>query len=74
MNAEHLVTMANQIAAFFESQGDADRAAAGTAQHLAKFWERRMIAAIQHHVDQGADGLAPVALAAIRQLPRKEAA
>lgn len=74
MNAEHLVTMANQIAAFFESQGSAAQAAEGTAQHLSRFWEGRMIRAIQAHVDSGANGLNPIALEAVRLLPRKEPA
>ena len=40
-SSDKLVYMANQIAKFFESQGP-DKAVAGTADHLKKFWDPRM--------------------------------
>lgn len=42
---EHLVRMANQIAANFATMGDVD-AAAATADHIAMFWDPRMKASV----------------------------
>ncbi|WP_373064754.1 formate dehydrogenase subunit delta, partial [Zavarzinia sp.] len=41
MDAQKLVRMANQIAAFFKAQGAAS-APAEIADHLVKFWDPRM--------------------------------
>jgi formate dehydrogenase subunit delta len=65
---DKLVYMANQIAKFFESQGQ-EKAVAGTADHLKKFWDPRMRAQIVAHVRAGGSGLDPVARKAIEQLP-----
>ncbi|MSP76779.1 MAG: formate dehydrogenase [Rhodospirillaceae bacterium] len=54
--AEKLVTMANQIGRFFVPQRDADPAAA-IADHLEKFWDPRMRAAIVAHLAAGGAGL-----------------
>jgi formate dehydrogenase subunit delta len=62
-----LVYMANQIAKFFESQGHAS-AVAGTADHIKKFWDPRMRAAIFAHLNTGGAGLDPVARQAIENL------
>jgi formate dehydrogenase subunit delta len=70
MNVEHLVTMANQIGTFFDSQGTREQAVAGTAEHLKRFWEPRMLAAISAHVDAGAAGMHETAIAAVRELRR----
>ena len=37
MNADKLVTMANQIASYFQSEPDRQEAVAGTAGHIKKF-------------------------------------
>ena len=42
----------------FASQGP-DKAVAGAAEHLAKFWDPRMRAAIIAHLDAGGVGLDP---------------
>ena len=52
------VYMANQIGKFFTSQGP-DRAVAGNPEHIAKFWDPRMRAAIFAHLDAGRRGLDP---------------
>jgi len=65
---DKLIYMANQIAKFFESQGR-EKAVAGTADHLKKFWDPRMRSQIVAHVKAGGSGLDPVALKAIEQLP-----
>jgi formate dehydrogenase subunit delta len=62
-----LVYMANQIGKFFASQGD-DRAIAGTAEHIKKFWDPRMLAAIFAHLAQGGAGLDPNVRAALEKL------
>lgn len=66
MSPEKMVAMANQIAAFFDSQpGDApDR----IADHLRDFWEPRMRAQLQAYLETGGAGLKPSALEAARRL------
>jgi formate dehydrogenase subunit delta len=42
MKLEKLITMANQIGAFFEAMPDRDQAVADVANHLRRSWEPRM--------------------------------
>jgi len=74
MNPASLVRMANQIASFFGAQ-PGDQAVAATADHISKFWDPRMRAALAAHLAAtGGAGLDAVALAAARSLaPAKEA-
>jgi formate dehydrogenase subunit delta len=65
--SEKLVYMANQIGKFFASQGP-DLAVAGTAEHIKKFWDPRMRAAIFAHLDNGGAGLDPRVRQAIERL------
>ena len=65
--SDKLVYMANQIGAFFRSQGG-DIAVIGTAEHIRKFWDPRMRSAILAHLDAGGDGLDPPVRQAIEQL------
>jgi len=67
MSPDRLVYMANQIGNFFRSQGP-DKAVPGITEHLKKFWEPRMRAAIVAHLDAGGDGLAPEVRAAVEAL------
>jgi formate dehydrogenase subunit delta len=67
MSLEKLVYMANQISKFFDSQGR-EQAVAGTADHIEKFWDPRMRAAIKAHLEAGGAGLDPVARRAVEQL------
>ena len=67
MSHDKLVYMANQIGKFFASQG-ADKAVAGAAEHLAKFWDPRMRAAIIAHLDAGGVGLDPPVREAVDRL------
>ncbi len=55
-SADRLVTMANQIGRFFTPQRGADPASA-IADHLEKFWDPRMRAAIMAHLAAGGAGL-----------------
>ena len=67
MSPDKLVYMANQIGRYFRSQGP-DQAVAGTAEHIKKFWDPRMRAAIFRHVEAGGQGLEPLVRRAIEQL------
>jgi formate dehydrogenase subunit delta len=67
MSHDKLGYMANQIGKFFASQGH-DRAVAGVAEHLAKFWDPRMRAAIIAHLDAGGGGLDPPVREAVDKL------
>jgi formate dehydrogenase subunit delta len=71
MTLDKLIYMANQIGKFFASQGQ-DQAAAGTADHIKKFWDPRMRAAIDAHLKAGGAGLDPVAYTAIKRLQESE--
>lgn len=64
---EKLVMMANQIARNLQVQGEA-RAVPAIADHIARFWDPRMRAAIVAHAAAGGAGLDPLALAAVRRL------
>jgi formate dehydrogenase subunit delta len=68
MDVTRLVAMANDIAAFFDSENDKTIAAEGVRVHLQKFWEPRMRREIIEHVKQGGAGLTPTACAAINSL------
>jgi formate dehydrogenase subunit delta len=68
MRVEKLVAMANQIARNLAVQGE-DEATAGTADHIARFWDPRMRSAIIAHANAGGDDLLPAARAAVLSLP-----
>jgi formate dehydrogenase subunit delta len=65
---DKLVMMANQIAKFFEAQGEA-RAVPQIAKHIQDFWDPRMRRGIMAHIESGGAGLDPLALTALRTLP-----
>jgi len=67
MSPDKLVYMANQIGKFFASQGH-DKAVAGVADHLARFWDPRMRAAIIAHLDADGSGLDPPVREAVDKL------
>jgi formate dehydrogenase subunit delta len=67
MSPDKLVYAANQIGKFFTSQG-ADKAAAGIAEHIARFWDPRMRTTIIAHLEAGGAGLDPVVREAIERL------
>jgi formate dehydrogenase subunit delta len=70
MNVERLVTMANDIAAFFAAEPDRGAAAGMVASHLTRFWEPRMRRQIVEHYRAGGTGLTEVAAAGVAQLSR----
>jgi formate dehydrogenase subunit delta len=67
MSHEKLSYMANQIGKFFAHQGE-DKAVAGIANHIARFWDPRMRAAIFAHLDAGGAGLDPFTRKAVASL------
>ena len=64
MQPEVLVRMANQIGKAFEPQGEA-RALPQIADHIDKFWDPRMKAAMAAHLAAGGAGLDPMVLKAM---------
>ncbi len=63
MSPEKIVHMANQIAVFFVTQGEA-RAKTGLADHINSFWEPRMRSQFLAMLDSGDAGFHPLVLAA----------
>ena len=55
--AEHLVRMANDIGNFFRAEPVREDAVAGIANHIAKFWTRRMRQKLAAHGEAGLDEL-----------------
>ncbi len=67
MSPDKLAYMANQIGKFFSHQRE-EKAVAGIADHLAKFWDPRMRSAIFAHLGSGGAGLDPLVLRAVEAL------
>jgi len=67
MDIEHLVTMVNEIAAFFESEEPAT-AQAKVTDHLRKFWEPRMRKQIREFAAAGGHGLSDLSARAVKML------
>lgn len=65
MSCEHLVTMTNDIAAFFDSESDRQLAADSVCTHLKKFWDPRMRRQIVAHLHGGGAGLSELARAGV---------
>ncbi len=51
MDLDNLIVMANRIGDFFGSLPDHEEALASIAEHIQKFWEPRMRAALLHSLD-----------------------
>lgn len=69
MNIDHLVGMANDIGAFFDSEMGPGESPQGIALHLSRYWDPRMRGEIIRHAATGGAGLKPTALAAVNLLP-----
>ena len=72
MSPDRLVYMANQIGKFFAHQR-ADQVVPGIADHIKKFWDPRMRAAIFAYIDAGGQGLDPKVREALDRLKQAEA-
>jgi len=68
MNAEHLVTMANDIGAFFISEAGEQDAPKEIASHITRFWDPRMRAEIIAYAKTAGEHLTPCARAAVQLL------
>jgi formate dehydrogenase subunit delta len=62
--SEHLVKMANDIGHFFGAEPEREDAIAGIANHIAKFWTKRMRDKLTAHVKRDGD-------ASLDELPRE---
>jgi formate dehydrogenase subunit delta len=62
--AEHLVKMANDIGNFFRAEPQREDAIAGIANHIGKFWTRRMREKLAAHLLAGGDSV-------LDELPRE---
>ena len=72
---EHLVKMANAIGQFFGAEPEREDAIAGIANHIAKFWTKRMRDKLSAEVQRGGDaGLDELPLEALRRLAAQNAA
>ena len=60
--------MANDIAAFFAAEPDAESGAEQVANHMRKFWDPRMRDAIQRIAAAGGTGMSALALSGVRRL------
>ena len=70
MNVDLLVTMANDIATFFDHEPDRSAATTSVATHLTRYWEPRMRRQIVDHYRAGGRGLNELAQAAVEQLAK----
>ncbi|HEY8010415.1 MAG TPA: formate dehydrogenase subunit delta [Rudaea sp.] len=72
--AEHLVTMANDIANFFHSESDRQVAVDGVTRHIQRYWEPRMrrkiVAHLAEHNGEGLSDLARLAVARLGPIPK----
>jgi formate dehydrogenase subunit delta len=68
MRVERLVSMANDIGAFFNAEPDKIEAAKNIASHLRRFWDPRMRRQIVAHCREGGAGLDDVVRSAVRLL------
>jgi len=68
MNVHHLVTMANDICAFFQSEAGAQDAPKEVANHITRFWDPRMRSQIIEYARAGGEGLSSISRAAVLML------
>lgn len=73
MSPDKMVYMANQIAGFFKTQAEADRAGR-IAAHLSDFWEPRMLEKLFAHVDAGGAGMDALVVEAANRIRAAKAA
>jgi formate dehydrogenase subunit delta len=72
--AEHLVKMANDIGHFFGAEPVREDAIAGIANHIDKFWTKRMREKLNSHLKQDGDaGLDELPREALRRLMNPQA-
>lgn len=67
---EQLVTMANDIADYFRTQGK-EAAIAGIATHIQRYWTPRMRGKLNAYLAQGHTGLDDLSRAAVERLDQQ---
>src|SRR5260370_30388977 len=73
--SEHLVKMANDIGHFFGAEPEREDAIAGIANHISKFWTKRMRDKLTAHLKRDGDaGLDELPREAPRRLAAQQAA
>lgn len=65
MRIERLVTMANDIATYFTVEPDHAAAVISVRDHLKRFWDPSMLRQIKSYVEEGGEGLLPLAREAV---------
>ena len=68
MRVQRLVSMANDIGAFWTGEPDRKEAAKNVASHLKRFWDPRMRREIVAHYREGGAGLDDLARSAVALL------
>ncbi|HEY1313365.1 MAG TPA: formate dehydrogenase subunit delta [Steroidobacteraceae bacterium] len=67
--AEHLVKMANDIGNFFRAEPEREDAIAGIANHISKYWTKRMREKLAAHLrEEGDTALDELPRAALKRL------
>ena len=74
MRPDRLVSMANDIGAFFNGDPDKTAAARGVATHVRRFWDPRMRKQIVAHLQAGGAGLEEPARTGIKLLAEEDPA
>jgi formate dehydrogenase subunit delta len=73
MSEDNLAKMANDIGHFFGAEPDREDAVAGIADHIGKFWTRRMREKLIAHLDLAESGLEALPLEAVKRLAARSA-
>jgi formate dehydrogenase subunit delta len=68
VRSERLVSMANDIGAFFNAEADKAVAAQSVASHIKRYWDPRMRREIVTHYRDGGAGLDPIVRSAVALL------
>jgi len=72
MENRDMIRMVNQIAAYFEAY-PRNEALEGIAAHIRNFWDPRMRKQLSEYIEAGAEGLSPLATAALGAKPKAKA-
>jgi formate dehydrogenase subunit delta len=72
LNGDQLLQMANDIGNFFRAEAVREDAVAGIANHITKFWTRRMREKLLAQVRSGATGLDELPAEALRRIAAAE--
>ena len=69
MENRDMIRMVNQIAAYFEAYPRSE-ALDGIAKHIRSFWTPGMRKQLSEYIEAGAEGLSPLATAALGSKPK----